>query len=903
MKFREWKRRGQVMVLWALLTPLLIGFVGLGIDLGWYYLNVSRLQNAADAAALAGAMNLVEQNKNKDLNDYYVSSLTSPPTDLKKYEKVSLVNDSGVSYIKTIDSAQIAEGKAEAQSYANKNLSDTSASGTVSDNWNTSSDESKHVVNFSSSLYAKVLDTQREDGGVPSNGLKYYEVTLTEQVNHLFLRGFKPMEAKVVAYALLKPHDKDLVTAISILEKLEVIANWEYQDKLKNFMGNWNQFQDNKNHYTTGNDYRTETVNIQQTGGSGKSTSANGGHYYNASQLDSINIDVKQDLRFYSKYNIKSDWDLGYDLPTNTKIEAYINTEGASDADVYDLRIHNSINFNDHWTDRNLNDLTPDILWTRIESDPIWTALEYNKSHREVNTVRQFILNVHKNNTDTTTVKDAKGNHKVYKYRPFFIFYMGPETYSENSEIRKSQPVILNLYEDWNAVLYMPNSPVVINGNGHKLTGFVIAKEFVRLTEDSDYTNNGYIATDDSYGHKIFVKQSDTISEEKFNELKSSKGYIEKTDSEGNVNLYEMPEARKYLLLSIDKTQYNGSLADYLAANYKDKLKAFRGITDDDKISTITFPNEEKNLTDISIPVVDSDLSPTKVNDNYIKVLKGNTTMYIEKKNLPYIRVRRNGKRPYVCIYDIKKYQSNDTTNYAGIRLIDDSYTNFNDANNKWDTKADLSTSDTNSVVRSLLLNTYDQKYIDGQLTLREGDGYKYFTLNWELPEESSEPVATYRKITRTRADSTTEVMYIQDGKSYYMKTVPNGSSGKDAAGNNVENAIIIDNKGNLQTKALPAGSTRETNENEQPSDTGVGKRLKINGSSEQEYRVPGLEVVYYKSVFNLSEDSCYSYFQIADLVRVNYTYMNVNEVEKKPDGKWKVDDMFFPTRRAKWID
>ena len=49
------KPQGQALVFWALLTPIFILFLGFGMDLGWYYLNVSRLQNAADAAALAGA--------------------------------------------------------------------------------------------------------------------------------------------------------------------------------------------------------------------------------------------------------------------------------------------------------------------------------------------------------------------------------------------------------------------------------------------------------------------------------------------------------------------------------------------------------------------------------------------------------------------------------------------------------------------------------------------------------------------------------------------------------------------------------------------------------------------------------------------------------------------------------
>ena len=52
-------RRGQTMVLYAVLTPLAIFLSGGAIDLGWYYLNVSRLQNAADAAVIAGAQEII----------------------------------------------------------------------------------------------------------------------------------------------------------------------------------------------------------------------------------------------------------------------------------------------------------------------------------------------------------------------------------------------------------------------------------------------------------------------------------------------------------------------------------------------------------------------------------------------------------------------------------------------------------------------------------------------------------------------------------------------------------------------------------------------------------------------------------------------------------------------------
>jgi Flp pilus assembly protein TadG len=47
--------RGQMMVLLALLIPVLMGAVALGVDISIFYFNWAQLQNAADASALAGA--------------------------------------------------------------------------------------------------------------------------------------------------------------------------------------------------------------------------------------------------------------------------------------------------------------------------------------------------------------------------------------------------------------------------------------------------------------------------------------------------------------------------------------------------------------------------------------------------------------------------------------------------------------------------------------------------------------------------------------------------------------------------------------------------------------------------------------------------------------------------------
>src|SRR5438093_12481667 len=50
--------RGQTLVVVALLLTMLLGFVGLAVDVAWYELNMIRMQRAADAAALAGVVYL-----------------------------------------------------------------------------------------------------------------------------------------------------------------------------------------------------------------------------------------------------------------------------------------------------------------------------------------------------------------------------------------------------------------------------------------------------------------------------------------------------------------------------------------------------------------------------------------------------------------------------------------------------------------------------------------------------------------------------------------------------------------------------------------------------------------------------------------------------------------------------
>jgi hypothetical protein len=52
------RKRGQVLVMLAILIPVLLGVVAAGVDITVFYWTWSRMQSAADSAVLAGAASL-----------------------------------------------------------------------------------------------------------------------------------------------------------------------------------------------------------------------------------------------------------------------------------------------------------------------------------------------------------------------------------------------------------------------------------------------------------------------------------------------------------------------------------------------------------------------------------------------------------------------------------------------------------------------------------------------------------------------------------------------------------------------------------------------------------------------------------------------------------------------------
>ena len=589
-----------------------------------------------------------------------------------------------------------------------------------------------------------------------------------------------------------------------------------------------------------------------------------------------------------------------------------------------------------------------DILWTRIESDPLKNPYD-GAGVSNFNSVVQITLNFNSDNTETYPEGDANAGN--YKYRPYFIFYDGPENidYRKDSNgvlIRHSQPVVINLNEDLNAIIYMPESPVIINGNNHAWHGFIIAKCFLQTVTSSDMTSgNSFVHWDgfnapktyignytegtDGLQNTVYFNPDKLISRSQIDTQYPETDENEiNEDSAGNLIVRETIKATRYILLEYTKDDHNTYLvtdddgkvnenktfAAYVNATYKEKFKAFHKLTDDSKITAVTFPNENYNETTATYYVKTEDLADSPAND-YVKVMVGDSTKYVDKSKLPYVKVRTNQEYFYVCVCDLRLPTS--SSNVKGVRMIDNSYTDeqlnssFKKTGNVTSTDADIFINYTSInqygdswKIPTTVYNNNKKNYTKDMLEFGKQGGVQYFMTKKEIAALPKEPqvIAKYHKITfEQNGEEVTKYAKTGD-KLYYTKVYNNA--------NNPANYLIVDENGNMLAKPVTAPDifsvtdeasnnalsktgdywseyTREQNKKpkEIPEDEGQtlnGKYVGLNAARlKKDYRIPPFERVYKMSTFKLSENSFYSFFQIEELWRVNYIYLDVDEAKQ----------------------
>ena len=426
--FKKIRQRGQILLLYALMIPTLFFFVGITFDLSWYYLNVARMQNAADAAVLAGAQTLIEREGT-----------------LSDYNYTTFVNGFDGSKVSPSTTRNTFTGDSIAKDYVMKNI--------AGDNSFWASDTLQDVF-----TQRDLRFTGRLLGDSNNNyDVLYYHIMLEEDVPHMMLGKFFPdMKAKVSSVAKITQFMKgyDLYQQMKLLGDKQTYSSWYDIYKQKNYSDN---AADARSVILSSNsdleDYHyTETADLP----------------YNSKYLfDNLLVGTDPAAPQASNYSI-DDW------AYRTYREININTVYAvrdaafySDAVVLAKARAENVDYA-NLTDEELiqvlakNSYDPlskdsyDPLYVRIESEPAGKP------------VRQVIINVNVDNTSDNA-------------RPIILFYDGPVD-------DESLPVIFNLNAGFKGILFAPISPVVINGNKHKLQGFVIAGSYVLLTTGENYT-------------------------------------------------------------------------------------------------------------------------------------------------------------------------------------------------------------------------------------------------------------------------------------------------------------------------------------------------------------------------------------------------------------------------------
>lgn len=510
--FKSRKQKGQSLIFFAASAPIICAFIGAAMDFCWMYYNQSRLQNAADAAATAGAASLLEDEM--PLSDYSYTTLI-PVNNAGLQRMASQDITSSRIRNKGTDEKPVA-GDSIARYYAKHNLESWNNSKNHTQVQLVSNDDIGVIDNNGTKIQNVKFETELYGKDTEDYEALYYTVTLTTKLEHLFgsimdVFGIQTLPAKAISVVKIShideirkddsssdyPHGPTLYDQMKKQEVNETYPNWE---EVKVQKGNNATAANNRSVLTGGAYYGSGNINRTEVSWlNGNAFASSKGNPYKTgidqTTFDDLFIDFQGEMNKSLVTNGDHDldaaktsgnWDFG------TKL---------SDNHQYSYRVHFPVMITDVYKVRKSEGKEPpDCLYAFIEQEPIKQSvtLSDNTTYTRGNmsSVRQIIINNDTPNTNKETD------------RPIVFFYEGPEVplkkyhpelYDENDYIgnRPYLPVILNLYADFRGILFAPNNPVIINGNGYKLEGFVVGREFRRLKLAADFENAKYTSGND----------------------------------------------------------------------------------------------------------------------------------------------------------------------------------------------------------------------------------------------------------------------------------------------------------------------------------------------------------------------------------------------------------------------
>jgi len=500
--------KGTVIVFVALMLPFLILFAGVAIDIGRAYLHKSYMQNAADTAALAG----VEKVSGQKARLIKVTDV--PPVGVWIKKESSTIADAEADKFLTMDT----NGK-----------------------WKTSGD------NVTTELRKK---SQKK---YPNNPLwkkwapdyyerleYYYRVELTDTIDFQFAKMFLPnalmpadWQVKVESWAMwskdddYNPLEGKGIDLLSQMQEVEDAYNFStFQDMQAYYKGKSNDYVKEISFTNKGVFYHADGTRSEIFDMDGTASINN--------NMRSLMINYKPD--FSSTQQLTGNWDLDaiQDMSVadarkyisdmlNMKLTNWrlINEKGELEereggysfwGQFYDRLkkmygeetanklmyspIASIVNVTQPYEVRKVSQLPVSEISYDVYTDepnlldPLFVRLESEEYNTKgglgwvTNTVREISINIQADNT----VKNGAGD---YQYRPMIFFYDGPVGENDERGVgRKSRTVTLTLEEDFRGILFAPNSPVHVEGNGHKFQGIIIAEKFVDANGNTIDTPN-----------------------------------------------------------------------------------------------------------------------------------------------------------------------------------------------------------------------------------------------------------------------------------------------------------------------------------------------------------------------------------------------------------------------------
>ena len=467
-KMRRNSEKGAMLVAAALGMAGLMFMGAVGVDVGKYYVEGSNLQNAADAAAIAGASVYVQNGK-----------LTLvPASDITENGNTITVKIGSKEYTFTKESDKT-KGYTEAARYVTSNTGDKVT-----------------LSNDDTELWKMPVTVTQVTGKTASYADAYcYRVNVNDTVPMSFARFFGieswPIDANAVAMVMPSfdtvPEDKDITEFIKTV-------NANIYHTVPNFY--WETIHDGGDSFSIkGTDGKITTRK-----GYGDRSSKYFTTSY-SSYIDSITKRGNLSKSLYAAYLNGSDRFCSYGMDTvksrsnNLKQLEYTldsdlirkaSSDGSEITGLFLDRPNVGSNSNIratvlNITDDNISDNNEVPLFMRFESEPVIVG------------------------SSKTYVQPITVNVQEYQEKPLVIAYDGPDpnrtandaprinssdgSYNSKGDTAtattQSAPYTLHLEADFNGVIYAPYSKVTITGTG-KINGFIMAAEI-----DDQSTNAG----------------------------------------------------------------------------------------------------------------------------------------------------------------------------------------------------------------------------------------------------------------------------------------------------------------------------------------------------------------------------------------------------------------------------